>query len=954
MPALIADVVRAAEGLDLEGRIELARLVLQGLDATTAGCEVHDLGIVIWKDGSYDSRTCTSFISFPAINLVNHGMLGTLYFLALLYIFLGIFLMTEPFLAAIEMIVSKKITRSEMGADGSLIRVQRDWWNPTVANITMLGVGTSAPVLALVIIGAITSLNSKPDELGPASVVGAGAFNFCFIMAACLTAHPSGEPKNIERVPVYLIALIFSLCAFVWMYIVLVVSSPDVVEIWEAIVTLSLMGLHVFLSFAQDQNWKLKWCRTARVQGEKSKEEDSRGTHATGSTESIEDHAAPVARGIARSRLATGSQSRRFANGIDREPEWQLMEELAQLRDARDNHVISASLYNVDVDAGAGRIHGFDLRSALSGITGGRRLIEHVQPAEIPSTPIRLFRPAAELNDSPDIKTSVARRRSVTITFAEVERARPGLRRAVVGPTLDSALVRSRSTSALSSGSERGFRSRATTDNLSVRGLRRQSSVSSTFAPIRSAHLLSGELPGGEQLDLAPSPMLSEHTAGEGTDREPSLPPRPKGGLVRARTNEPRQLPARLSAHFSEALASPKSPLPQPQRVEPTPSPQSEGRLSEGASDVNEEEAGVLEFVEEAVLCVRGGVVLLEVVRSNDDAQCDIESTCAVVVADGSAQEGVHFTLLTKRLRAQAGGDVRGVEVEISSLQAERLSFVLELSTRTRGGGVHTSYVQVTILDDASFNERVARVTNRLRSELSKRLYANEEYADRFREALTLSGGYDELSGTEVPASLLDGFTFFLCLFWKVQFAFIPPAGWKGGHLAFWVCVLLVCFWSAILGEIAKLFGCSVGLTDAQTALAFVSVGTSLPGLFVSRLAIMHDDNAQSALENMTASNSVNVFIGLGIPWLIGSVYHAVAPGGQGVYVVPAGGLSFAVVLYCCVACIVVLFQIYRRAVVGADFGGKSSTQSYVGAAALILLWVVYTTLACGTGSVSF
>ncbi|KAJ1631476.1 hypothetical protein T492DRAFT_995639 [Pavlovales sp. CCMP2436] len=683
MPALIADVVRAAEGLDLEGRIELARLVLQGLDATTAGCEVHDLGIVIWKDGSYDSRTCTSFISFPAINLVNHGMLGTLYFLALLYIFLGIFLMTEPFLAAIEMIVSKKITRSEMGADGSLIRVQRDWWNPTVANITMLGVGTSAPVLALVIIGAITSLNSKPDELGPASV-----------------------------------------------------------------------------------NWKLKWCRTARVQGEKSKEEDSRGTHATGSTESIEDHAAPVARGIARSRLATGSQSRRFANGIDREPEWQLMEELAQLRDARDNHVISASLYNVDVDAGgAGRIHGFDLRSALSGITGGRRLIEHVQPAEIPSTPIRLFRPAAELNDSPDIKTSVA----------QVERARPGLRRAVVGPTLDSALVRSRSTSALSSGSERGFRSRATTDNLS-------SSVSSTFAPIRSAHLLSGELPGGEQLDLAPSPMLSEHTAGEGTDREPSLPPRPKGGL----------LPARLSAHFSEALASPKSPLPQPQRVEPTPSPQSEGRLSEGASDVNEEEAGVLEFVEEAVLCVRGGVVLLEV--------CDIESTCAV--------EGVHFTLLTKRLRAQAGGDVRGVE-------AERLSFVLELSTRTRGGGVHTSYVQVTILDDASFNVRAPRAT---------------------------------------------------------------PA----------------------------------------------------------------------------ARQLARVFIGLGIPWLIGSVYHAVAPGGQGVYVVPAGGLSFAVVLYCCVACIVVLFQIYRRAVVGADFGGKSSTQSYVGAAALILLWVVYTTLACGTGSVSF
>lgn len=167
--------------------------------------------------------------------------------------------------------------------------------------------------------------------------------------------------------------------------------------------------------------------------------------------------------------------------------------------------------------------------------------------------------------------------------------------------------------------------------------------------------------------------------------------------------------------------------------------------------------------------------------------------------------------------------------------------------------------------------------------------------------------------------------------------------------MAFWVCVGFVCFWTAILGEIAKLFGCSVGLTDAQTALAFVSAGTSLPGLFVSRLAIMHDDNAQSALENMCGSNSVNVFIGLGVPWLIGSLYHAFAPHGKGVYEVPAGGLSFAVALYCGVGVLCVVFQLFRRFVVGADFGGASKAASHASAGMLVAVWVGYTVITCST-----
>jgi Ca2+/Na+ antiporter len=54
----------------------------------------------------------------------------------------------------------------------------------------------------------------------------------------------------------------------------------------------------------------------------------------------------------------------------------------------------------------------------------------------------------------------------------------------------------------------------------------------------------------------------------------------------------------------------------------------------------------------------------------------------------------------------------------------------------------------------------------------------------------------------------------------------------------------------------------------------FVALGTSLPDLFASRGAAMNEKYADDAIGNVTGSNSVNVFLGLGLPWLIASIYH--------------------------------------------------------------------------------
>ena len=73
--------------------------------------------------------------------------------------------------------------------------------------------------------------------------------------------------------------------------------------------------------------------------------------------------------------------------------------------------------------------------------------------------------------------------------------------------------------------------------------------------------------------------------------------------------------------------------------------------------------------------------------------------------------------------------------------------------------------------------------------------------------------------------------------------------------------------------------GCCLGLKDVVTAITFVALGTSLPDAFASKAATINDDSADAAVGNVTGSNAVNVFLGLGLPWSIAAIYW-----GMGLY----------------------------------------------------------------------
>ena len=97
--------------------------------------------------------------------------------------------------------------------------------------------------------------------------------------------------------------------------------------------------------------------------------------------------------------------------------------------------------------------------------------------------------------------------------------------------------------------------------------------------------------------------------------------------------------------------------------------------------------------------------------------------------------------------------------------------------------------------------------------------------------SLSLPGNDDEEdSGEEHLPSCFDYIMHFLTVFWKVLFAFVPPTEYWNGWACFFVSISLIGALTAVTGDLASHFGCTIGLKDSVTAVVFVALGTSVPG----------------------------------------------------------------------------------------------------------------------------
>ncbi len=77
------------------------------------------------------------------------------YLLALVYMFIGVAIISDRFMAAIEVITSQKREIRKKNPDGTISITTVSIWNETVSNLTLMALGSSAPEILLSIIEVV-------------------------------------------------------------------------------------------------------------------------------------------------------------------------------------------------------------------------------------------------------------------------------------------------------------------------------------------------------------------------------------------------------------------------------------------------------------------------------------------------------------------------------------------------------------------------------------------------------------------------------------------------------------------------------------------------------------------------------------------------------------------------------------------------------------------------------
>ncbi|KAJ8974585.1 hypothetical protein NQ317_014790 [Molorchus minor] len=177
---------------------------------------------------------------------------GVVYFFALIYLFIGVSIISDRFMAAIEVITSqeREVSVRKPNGDNQIVVVRM--WNETVANLTLMALGSSAPEILLSVI-EVYAKDFNAGDLGPGTIVGSAAYNLLVIIAICVAVIPNGEVRKIKHLGVFFVTATWSVFAYIWLYLILCVFSPAVVEIWEGLLTFSFFPLTVLTAYAADR-----------------------------------------------------------------------------------------------------------------------------------------------------------------------------------------------------------------------------------------------------------------------------------------------------------------------------------------------------------------------------------------------------------------------------------------------------------------------------------------------------------------------------------------------------------------------------------------------------------------------------------------------------------------------------------------------------------------------------
>ncbi|KAK4717471.1 hypothetical protein R3W88_015809 [Solanum pinnatisectum] len=200
---------------------------------------------------------CDAYLLIHLETALGEGFRTFLYFLGLAYCFIGLSAITARFFRSMESVVkhSRTVETIDPLTNTKIVKNEKVW-NYTIADITLLAFGTSFPQISLATIDAIRNIGKLyAGGLGPGTLVGSAAFDLFPIHAVCVVVPKARELKKISDIGVWLVELFWSFWAYIWLYIILEVWTPNVVTLWESILTVLQFGLLLIHAYAQDKRW---------------------------------------------------------------------------------------------------------------------------------------------------------------------------------------------------------------------------------------------------------------------------------------------------------------------------------------------------------------------------------------------------------------------------------------------------------------------------------------------------------------------------------------------------------------------------------------------------------------------------------------------------------------------------------------------------------------------------
>uniref|UniRef100_A0A7S1WVY8 Sodium/calcium exchanger membrane region domain-containing protein n=1 Tax=Alexandrium catenella TaxID=2925 RepID=A0A7S1WVY8_ALECA len=810
---------------------------------------------------------------------LSKGVRAVIYSLLMVYCFLGVSIAADIFMSSIEVITSRR--RQVEQRPGKFLT--HKVWNATVANLSLMALGSSAPEIFLSVIDLIRN-EFHAGALGPSTIVGSAAFNLFIIIAVCMLAIPNGSGRAVEQVSVFVVTAVFSLLAYLWLVFIVMYWTPDIVTIAEATITFAFLPLLIYLSWRVDL-WGMAGLLPSCL------------------------------RAIAEQEPAPSSQDG-----------WQ----------------------------GGRQMNGYGVRRSMHSTVGDDRVRNDAMHDFV-----KMISASRGVGLSSVRTQSSVSSRSTTFTSASGQRV--PMTNALQQPCVQFLASFQSMSSNMTAKSVWICRHGDLSSDI-----RAELSVYSIPAPLTVPQLVrTAPLVLQEWSPLLPADHCAEVDPAEALKARRKVLVKSGSVEVTFKSGEERK---EISVEKPEACGDCEDFFLQLKDAQAVPSafPLAVGPIDCTAVKVAPGGSrGKIKFAcERIVVPGRAEPRAIEVVVLRIAGSAGL-ATCHYRTEPLSALPDCHYVPQEGTIQFVDGATEARLGVEVLPMPRNRFpkEFIVILDDPSGDppadfdpcddGGEASAVLTVRIETDPcpSFWRFLDWLVN-----MDSIHLGNSDWYDTVTGVLFVGGSLEE----QKEAGGLDWIFHLIALPWKLFFVFVPSIHYLGGWVCFVMSLVYIALLTGVIADLADLFGCVLDIPDMVTAITLVALGTSMPDLFASKGAAQEDPTADASIVNVTGSNSVNVFLGLGLPWTIGSIYWELQPRTQEwedryssvssriqgtAFVVESRDLGFNVLAFSCCCVIGLIILGLKRRVTGFELGGPVGVK-YSIAVLFACLWFAYIGLA--------